>query len=64
LPDPQEGRERLEYLREHGDTPYAFSFKHVFPEPLEIDKKSTLPPTVSVRKIQLFQRAGIRNRSG
>lgn len=35
LPDPGEGKERLEYLREHGDTPYAFSFKHVFPKPVE-----------------------------
>lgn len=32
-PDPQEGKERLEYLREHGDSPYAFSFKHVFDTP-------------------------------
>jgi hypothetical protein len=40
LPDPQEGKERLEYLREHGDTAYAFSFKHAFPEPLEIDERS------------------------
>jgi hypothetical protein len=30
LPDTQEGMERLEYLREHGDTAQAFSFKHVF----------------------------------
>jgi hypothetical protein len=33
LPDPQEGKERLEYLRDHGDTDHAFSFKHVFPMP-------------------------------
>jgi hypothetical protein len=33
LPEPQEGKERLEHLREHGDSPYAFSFKSVFPEP-------------------------------
>ena len=26
LPDVGEARERLEYLREHGETPYAFSF--------------------------------------
>ena len=35
LPDPQEGKERLEHLREHGDTAYAFSFKDEFPEPAE-----------------------------
>jgi hypothetical protein len=34
LPDPQEGMERLEYLRAHGDTQYAFSFKHLFPAPV------------------------------
>ena len=34
LPDTEEGKEHLEYLREHGDTPYAFSFKYVFPEPI------------------------------
>jgi hypothetical protein len=33
IPDPQEGKERLEHLREHGDSPYAFSFKSVYPEP-------------------------------
>jgi hypothetical protein len=27
LPDPQEGKERLEYLGKSGDTAYAFSFK-------------------------------------
>lgn len=35
LPDPQEGKERLEYLREYGDTAYAFSFKHVFSKAAE-----------------------------
>ena len=35
LPSTQEGKERLEYLREHGDSEYAFSFHHVFPEPTE-----------------------------
>ena len=35
LPTTEEGRERLEYLREHGDSSYAFSFKNVFPEPVE-----------------------------
>ena len=35
LPSPQEGMERLEYLRTNGNSPYAFSFKNVFPEPEE-----------------------------
>lgn len=33
LPDPQEGRGRLEHFRQRGDSPYAFSFKNVFPAP-------------------------------
>ena len=33
LPDPQKAKERLEYLREHGDSAYAFSFKKVFDTP-------------------------------
>lgn len=35
LPDSQEGKDRLEYLREHEDTPHAFSFKSVFSRPVE-----------------------------
>ena len=35
VPDPQEGKGRLEYLREHGDSEHAFSFKHIFPKPVE-----------------------------
>ncbi|HJQ15217.1 MAG TPA: DUF3291 domain-containing protein [Anaerolineales bacterium] len=33
LPTPQEGKEQLEYLRKHGDSVYAFSFKNVFAAP-------------------------------
>jgi hypothetical protein len=40
LPDPQEGKERLEYLREHGDSPHAFSFKQIFPAAAELEEKS------------------------
>lgn len=39
LPGTEEGKERLDHLREHGDTPYAFSFKHVFPQPSEMITK-------------------------
>jgi len=33
LPSIEEGKERLDYLRQHGDSAYAFSFKHLFPTP-------------------------------
>ena len=33
IPDTQEGKERLEHLRQHGDSPYAFSFKNIFSPP-------------------------------
>ena len=35
LPTTEEGKERLAYLCEHGDTSHAFSFKNLFPEPIE-----------------------------
>ena len=31
LPSIEEGKERLDHLRQHGDSEYAFSFKRVFP---------------------------------
>lgn len=31
LPSIEEGKERLDYLRQQGDSEFAFSFKHVFP---------------------------------
>lgn len=34
-PSTEEGKERLDHLRNHGDTAYAFSFKHLFPKPAE-----------------------------
>ena len=33
LPSPEEGKQRLEHLRKHGDSEYAFSFKNLFPAP-------------------------------
>ena len=33
LPSTDEARDRLEYLRQHGDSAYAFSFKNVFSAP-------------------------------
>jgi hypothetical protein len=35
-PTTDEARERLEYLREHGDSSYAFSFKKIFPAPADV----------------------------
>ena len=34
LPSIEEAKERLDHLRQHGDSAYAFSFKQVFPEPV------------------------------
>ena len=33
IPSVEEAKERLAYLRVHGETPYAFSFKKLFPAP-------------------------------
>ncbi len=33
IPSVEEAQERLAYLRAHGETPYAFSFKKLFPAP-------------------------------
>jgi heme-degrading monooxygenase HmoA len=35
IPGTQEAKERLDHLREHGETEYAFSFQHIFPKPAE-----------------------------
>lgn len=35
IPTTTEARERLEHLRIYGDTDYAFSFKTLFPKPME-----------------------------
>lgn len=40
LPSVNEAKERLEYLRHHGETPYAFSFKKPFPAPRALVKQS------------------------
>jgi hypothetical protein len=33
LPTIAEAKERLDYLAQHGDTPQAFSFRNIFPQP-------------------------------
>jgi hypothetical protein len=45
-PTVEEGKARLDYLREHGETEYAFSFKNVFPQPAnvaETEEADTVP---------------------
>jgi hypothetical protein len=34
LPSIEDARQRLDHLRQHGDSAYAFSFKHLFPMPV------------------------------
>src|SRR6266516_6095911 len=38
LPSTEEGKERLDYLRQRRDSAYAFSFKNVFPAPVECSR--------------------------
>ena len=38
IPTVEEAKERLEYLRAHGETSYAFSFKKPFPAPDAINE--------------------------
>ncbi len=41
IPTVEEAKERLSYLRTHGETPYAFSFKKPFPAPDETNEALT-----------------------
>ena len=43
LPSIEEGKERLDHLRQHGDSAYAFSFKNIGSVPAE-QQKSTSDP--------------------
>lgn len=40
LPSVEEAKERLLYMRIHGETPFAFSFKKSFPAPEEVGELS------------------------
>lgn len=40
IPSVEEAKVRLEYLREHAETPYAFSFKKSFPAPQSLSDLS------------------------
>ena len=35
IPSTEEAKERLDYLRTHGDSEYAFSFQRIFPQPAD-----------------------------
>ena len=35
IPSTEEAKERLDYLRKHGDSEYAFSFQRIFPQPAD-----------------------------
>jgi heme-degrading monooxygenase HmoA len=41
IPTVEEGKQRLEHLRLHGETPYAFSFKKAFPAPNAVSEDTT-----------------------
>ena len=41
-PNPSEARERLEYLNEHGETPYAFTFRSNFTQSEASNYKKTI----------------------
>ena len=45
IPSVEEAKERLAYLRAHGETPYAFTFKKPFPAPEAV---SDLPAPVVI----------------
>ncbi len=42
IPSVEEAKERLDFLRTHGETPYAFSFKKLFPAPQEAQEEIQL----------------------
>ncbi|NND52555.1 MAG: DUF3291 domain-containing protein [Flavobacteriaceae bacterium] len=41
VPTPSEAKERLKYINEHGETPYAFTFKNRFSEADYLTYKKT-----------------------
>jgi len=42
IPTVLEAKLRLDHLRQHGESPYAFSFKKVFPPPAELPEPTTI----------------------
>jgi len=54
IPTVEEAKERLDYLRTHGESPYAFSFKEPFPAPTAISERlvearSEMPGLIAVQ---------------
>src|SRR5215471_2534419 len=54
IPTVQEAKERLDYLRAHGESPYAFSFKRLFPAPAAsserlVEARSEMPGLIPVQ---------------
>ena len=54
IPTVQEAKERLDYLRTHGESPYAFSFKKPFPAPAAsserlVEARSEMPGLIPVQ---------------
>ena len=44
IPSVAEAKQRLEYLREHGETARAFTFRHVFPPTAGEEENATVLP--------------------
>ena len=42
IPTVLEAKLRLDHLRQHGESPYAFSFKKVFPPPTELSEPTAI----------------------
>jgi heme-degrading monooxygenase HmoA len=45
IPSVAEAKERLDYLRTHGESPYAFSFKKTFPMPEMVEGATIISKT-------------------
>ena len=60
IPSVEEAKERLDFLRVHGETPYAFSFKKPFPMPQEA---SDLPAAIVIMNCNTSQQEGTRAHS-
>jgi len=47
IPTVSEAKLRLDHLRQHGESSYAFSFKKLFPPPTELPEPSTISGEVA-----------------
>jgi Domain of unknown function (DUF3291) len=60
IPGVEEAKERLDFLRVHGETAYAFSFKKPFPMP---QAASNLPAAFMLMNCNTSQQEGPHARS-